>query len=515
MKPIAHYYRLSVKRLLAALGLVPISGGLELTDHLIRLACYDGQQWQFSGIRLDPDVLSEGKIKNRERFVAHLVALKATMPGMQSKKKKMYVTVAMGQTAIYNQVFSLPSVEGKNFENAVQINLQMASPVDIKDVYSGWEIAGRDANLARVDILAAFADRVMVDEITRALFDAGFIALAIESKALALARMFRDKGTGADKDASYILVNIDDVGLEFLVVRGGRLYFDYATPWSYLIDEKGSVAMDKFKETFAANLRQVMNFYLQRWQGLLTGVVIASGVFVEEAMQVANQTLGLPVFSLEPMSGGQFAPEWFVAVGAGLRVFGRKGASSEMTFLGDGAQETFAKDQALRFAEFWRFLVPTFFAVLVGLFGLTYVFLLKTEASVVAGSLTGATSAQIQEGNTLKLKAASFNQSVATVKSIESSTDPKYLMLGDILQLASSSGVVVEQFSFSGYDSQASLSGQASAQQQILAFQGLIEADPRFGKVTLPLSGVQGSGGTYTFSMMFPVKRIQATSTVQ
>jgi hypothetical protein len=80
------------------------------------------------------------------------------------------------------------------------------------------------------------------------------------------------------------------------------------------------------------------------------------------------------------------------------------------------------------------------------------------------------------------------------------------------MQLADANAITVSQFSFSGYTSPATLSGQAQSQQQIVVFQSAIEADPRFGTVTLPLTGIQGSGGLYSFTMTFPVNNVAATT---
>jgi hypothetical protein len=514
MKSIALQYKIFMRKLFAGLGLGAFFGGLEITDHLVRLAHFDGKQWHLNAIRLDADILEKGKIKNLERFVANLSALKATVPGMAKKNKKIDVTVALGESAIYDQAFSLPFIEGNGFADAVRLNMQMATPMDAAQVYSGWEISGRDLTLGRVDVLGAFADRTMIDEMTWALFEAGFVSSAIESKALALTRIFRTEGMGTDPHASYFLASIDDAGLDFLIVRNGKLYFEYGTPWRDFADPKGAITMEKFKETLTMNLRQIMNFFLQHWPGIVAGIAISGGIFADETKRIAEEVLGVPAFPLALAAYGEVGSEWFVAMGTSLRNVEEKGEGSEVTLLGKGAREMFEKDKTLRFAEFWRFSMPMIFAVLVGLFVLTDLFLVKQKEKIIAESVTAVSAAQNQQIISLRAAAVDFNQSVAFMASIESNQNPKYPIIQDITRLAATNNVTVSKFTFMDYTSPASLSGQAQSQTQILAFQAAIEADPLFGKVTLPLADIQSSGGSYSFSMTFPVEE-QATSSVE
>jgi hypothetical protein len=510
MKLTASQYKAFMRKFLATLGLGAFSGGLEITDNLIRLAYFDGRRWQFNALRLEPDVLEKGKIKDPERFIECLSALKASVPGMASKNKKIDVTVALGESAVYNQVFSLPFVEGKGFVDAVRLNMQMASPTDISEVYSGWEISGRDMNLGRVDVLGAFSDRAMIDEMTEALFEAGFVSSSIESKALALARIFRTRGAGIDPRASYLLASIDDAGFDFLILRSGKLYFEYGTPWRDLADARDSISVEKFRDTLTISLRQIMNFFLQHWPGTIAGVAISGGVFADETKQIAEDVLSVPAFPLMLTTQDEVSSSWYVAMGASLRETEEKEEGAEVTLLGEGARETFEKDKILRFAEFWSFSMPVIFIILVGLFMATNLFLVRQRERVFAQSVNAMSDAEHERVATLRAAAASFNQSVAFISSVEAKQDPKYRMIQDIMQLAATNSVIVSQFSFAGYANPATLAGLAQSQAQIVAFQAAVEADPRFGRVTLPLTGIQSSGALYSFSMTFLVNQAAA-----
>ena len=199
----------------------PITGGLEVTDQLLRLAYFDGGTWQFCATRIEPGVSEGGKIKDEPAFLAALAALGSQVPKFAEKDSVMNVVVSLGAASIYNQIFNLPFLTGENFTTAMKLNLQMTSSVNAAETYSGWEIINRNEASGRIEILGAFADRAMVDTMTNTLFLAGFVATTVESKALAVARMMREYGSGIDLKKSYLIAIIDDSGLDFIIVRPG------------------------------------------------------------------------------------------------------------------------------------------------------------------------------------------------------------------------------------------------------------------------------------------------------
>ena len=71
----------------------------------------------------------------------------------------------------------------------------MVSPVDVAQTYFGWEMLGSDEANLKSEVSAAFVDKALVDELTQTLYAGGFITVGVESRALALVRIFRQKGT--------------------------------------------------------------------------------------------------------------------------------------------------------------------------------------------------------------------------------------------------------------------------------------------------------------------------------
>ena len=496
-------------RFLSLFSIKPVTGGLEITDQVMRLGIFEGASWQFYAVRMEPGILEGGRIKDRPRFLEYLAALRAKVFGRAEAKKKIYATVALGETAMFNQIFSLPLVAGENLGHAAQLNLQMSSPMDFSQVYSGWQVVKQDENLGRVELLGAFADRALIDQMVEALFEAGYVAIAVESKALALARLFRDQGRNIDMGVAYILVGADDAGLDFLIIRNGQLYFEYANVWRDLADDKGLISAERFQEALETSLRQVMNFYLQHWEGKVEGVVIASGVFVPEIERAAGEALSLPAYSLAGMTGGLIAPEWFVSFGTGLRSLYDRHKDREITLLGEGAKATYEKDRVISFAEFWRIFMPVMFGALLILFGLAYFFLDNINKGLPPAPSVAETSPQEQAIGTLQEQANAFNRAISLVSSIEENGKSRSAILAALTQAAAENNVVIARISLPSVSAPLYLSGTAPSSSEILAFKAAVASSSEFDSVDVPLSQILGAGGTYSFTMTAKVRQQQ------
>ena len=179
----------------------------------------------------------------------------------------------------------------------MSLNLQMTSSAETAETYSGWEVVSMDKMVGRVEALGAFADRAMVDAMTNALFSGGFVATAVESKALAVARAMREYGSGLDLEKSYLVAIIDDSGIDFIIVRHGQLCFEYMSPWRDIADEKGQITVEKFKQAFTLDLNQVLNFYRQHWTDPLAAIGLSGDSLIPEARPLFPRSPWVHIFS--------------------------------------------------------------------------------------------------------------------------------------------------------------------------------------------------------------------------
>jgi Tfp pilus assembly PilM family ATPase len=496
--------KLFLQKILSSLSVRSLVGGLEISDQVLRLVYYSGKTWQLAAIRLAPGVLEKGKIKDRQAFIVALQELKAKVPFGKKKGKKMNVVVSLSSVNMYSQVFTLPIMQGKELTNAVDLNVKMLSPVDITQTYFGWEVLGNDETSLKAEVAAAFIDRPLVDDMVQALYAAGFITVGVESRALALVRIFRQKGSGADVNKSYLLLDVDNSGIDFLVIRKGKLYFEYATQWNDLADAKGQIYITKFKEALTADLRQVMNFSGQHWSEPIDAIILAATAFEKEAEEAVAAATSLPVIRMTLVMDQQVSLEWMVALGCSLRGVGGALRDKEINLSGEGAIDTFHREQLLNFVTLWRVLVPVVLGCLVIMFALADNFLSGTRSGInVQPAFNQQESAEMEA---LEASSTAFNQSVALVANAESKLNKDYLLIADIESAAVANGITIQHLSFQSPGSPILVAGAALSETQIVAFKNAIQNNPHFGAVNLPLTNIQGdASSSYTFSMEFPL----------
>jgi hypothetical protein len=500
MDNVRHFFQ----KILSLLRVRSVVAGLEIGDDVLRLAYLDGGIWKLHAVRLEPGVLESGKIKDRDRLFTALADLKTESKiGGRNKKKKINVVVSMSSAHMYSQVFNLPILAGDALVKAVDLNLQMASPSEVSKTYSGWEVVGKDESIGRLDVLSAFVDRDIVDDMVQALFTVGFLAMAVEPRSIALTRILREKGAGIDSKKPYLFLDIDNIGIDFLVIRNGLPYFEYTNLWRDVADESGEISLQKFEEELGTSLRQVINFYNQHWGEPLEAVIIAATTLHESIEKTVAANAAFPAVRLTLEMGQPISSEWLVGIGCSLRGVGSKGEEGEISLLGVEWEDRFQEEQIFEFTRFWEVLMPIVFGILVVLFFVANSFVVATRVSIEADSGFSAHLGQTAEITAFEASTTQFNTLVTVAQSAENSVTKTSALLGAVQSTAEADGIMITHFSFSSTSTPASLSGSASSEDRVIAFRNDLGSVNNISGITLPPASLQNNGGAYTFQMTF------------
>ena len=499
MKHLSYY----MPKILSALRIRPFIGGLEISDAAFRFVSFSGGVWHLVAVRLEPGILEGGKIKNYEKFISALKDLKSkAFPG--KKPRKISVVTSLSSISIYSQVFSLPIVKGENLDRAIQLNIEMISPIDASQAYSGWQKVGENQGSLQLEFLSAFIDRAVVDEITKALLAADFIPIVVESRALALTRLLREEGAriGIDITKSYVLVNVDSSGIDFLIIRLGQLYFEYFNPWRDIMDEKGQILPQAFEAAVIRNLHQVINFYSQHWSEPLSEVILSAAALKDETKKVIGDNFSFLVRELT-LKDQEIAPEWFIALGCGLRGKSPRSRDREMSLLGIGAQEEYHEEQVILFMDFWRVLMPVALGLLLTAFSMSYLFLTQTRSGLESQSLFTLGNSGLQEAQSLRTRAEEFNRLVALFTTVKALEVPKSTLIEKIRGISESNGVTAHRIYFQSLDAPIILNGEVRSEEKLTAFKNVLMGDPGFKDVNLSLSDIRQGPAGLSFSITF------------
>ncbi len=500
-----------LNKILTLLRVRSAIGGLEVSDTALHYTAFRDGVWQTASLRLPQGLIIDGAITNPDEFTEALRALRAQILGPRDHRTRLNVVVSLSSINIYTQVFSLPMIEGENLEKAIQLNIQMVSPNAASETYSGWQLVGQDQSSVRLEILSAFINRGVVDGIRRALVLAGFVPYSIESRALSLSRLVRELGAGVDQNRSYLVVNLDPSGLEFIVVRRGQLYFQYFTAWKDITGPNESMTADEFRAVVVRSLNQVLNFYSSHWSDALAGIFIAATALSDEIQAATTSATTIPVAPLVLQASADLTPDWFVSLGSGLRGLIPRWEDRDISLLGVSAQDEFRRHQIMDFGRFWRLVIPSSLIVLIAAFIGSNIFLSRTK-SLLDGQLQASNlgSDQSKQINDIRNRVKDFNQSVDFIAAIRAIGNPQIDLANRIFGLMTQSSITLNRFIFRSAYEPVTIYARAAAQDQVIRFQKVLDDDPEFKDVDVPLSGIVQTPDGVTFSVNFTIAPAKA-----
>ena len=498
------------RELLTLLRVRSVIGGLEIGDIALRYTLLDGSSWRLHSLRLPPGIVDGGAIKDYSQFVAALKALKAQILGPGDARKDLNVVVSLSSINVYSQVFSLPTVVGGNLEKAIQLNVQMISPEDTTKSYAGWQLVGGGDKSVHLEVLSAFINKSVVDDVKRALKESGFIVYSLESRALSLARLIRKLSAGFDPARSYIAVNVDSNGIQFLIIRHGQLYFEYFTAWRDIETEGHQISQAALEDVIVRNLHQVLNFYTAHWTDPAQEVIVSAAALGDIVMGAAQKTFSVPVRGLVLSAmPQQIEPDWYVAVGCGLRGLIARREDTDLSLLGTSAQDEFRRYQTLAFLRFWRVVVPVSLSVLlVAFIGVRWFF----------GYVDAQLADQVSRANTgpdqqamlrdLREDIDAFNHLVANIGNVRRDTRHLYGVFEIVKAIFDEEGATITTFSYPSSDAVIQITARARTEDDVTRIQKVLSATPGITGVDVPISAVipvaQGFSFTVSFSYAPP-----------
>ena len=488
------------ERVLIWLRIVLPADGMEITDHVIRWCRLDDGVPQTFAVKVPPGVMQDGKILDRAAFAALMVQVHDAGSGSRSAATKDLVVLTLGSAPTFMHLFYLPLIERNSLDKAIILNLQMISPSDGAATSAGWQVLTEDAEKNRFEVVGVFINRALIDEMTEVLYEVGFVTVAVESKALSLARALAKGGSGLDVQGSYIMVSCDDTGMDFMIIRKGVLCFAYAIPWHEIANEQGQVEDEQFAAALTRGVRQITNFYEQHWSDPVTAAVIAADNLLPTVQATVAGVVSYPVvpFMVGTNDAVRGAP---VAFGAALRGVVPHRGDRDVTLLRSDASEVYQEESAVFFLRFWRFALPMILGFVVIAAALGDIIWLGRIEQAATSAVPAVSAGVVSQLATLTPAAQHFNQTVTMIQAIEVSRDLKSAVVTRFEAVAASSGITITHLMLGAHGTPTTIAGTASSEDAIVAFKGALISNALAVSVALPLSGIQPQGAGYTFTM--------------
>lgn len=334
------------------------------------------------------------------------------------------------------------------------------------------------------------------------------MVVAIEFVSLSLTRFLR-QFPNLDLTKPYVILNLGGEGINFLVIYKGDLYFDHFLSWRIVQEKSDSqnqqVTFEIFQKSVTTELRKLLNFYGNRWEGGLNNLVLISAGPGKEITEWLQKDFGLITTSIDKYEN--FDTIWFPAIGAALRGLVSRAEDKFISLANVGTEEEFSRSRIWRFIRLWRNAAFVFLGCIVLLYVASDLLLINMNGNLKEQLRRTRISVDQQQIIDLKNEATTFNDLVKKVQTAKGQAMGWSQLFSKVYGFAGKN-ITINQMNFDPASGTVSIAGSASNEQIILAFKNFLLNEPNFTNVSLPLAAITSTtGGASLFNASFRVKK--------
>jgi len=164
-----------------------------------------------------PKGLIEGGLIKKEKELVDILR-KALAKARVGKK----VVCNLPEEKVFIRIIQLPKMKESELEKAVQWEAEAHIPLDISDVYLGWQIIEPIfEHIDHLDVLIAATPKTLVDNYLNLLRKSGLEPIALEPESIAMTRSMMTK----DDLTPSIIVDMGAVGTNFVIFSALAIRF--------------------------------------------------------------------------------------------------------------------------------------------------------------------------------------------------------------------------------------------------------------------------------------------------
>ncbi|MCK9187167.1 MAG: pilus assembly protein PilM [Candidatus Colwellbacteria bacterium] len=498
-----------ISSLLKKISPIEIAGGFVVSDSALRYMRFNenGAVAVSTSLRLPPGAVVQGIIKDVETVTAALRQIRGNVGIRSSRNAEVVLSIDSG--AVYSQLFNLPQLEENALSEAAELNIQMISPINIKNAYYSYQVVGRSQDNGSVggyELLGAFINASVIDNWITAFKNAGFLPIAVEFQALSIARAASEIA-GIGKGDISLLLDVSSEGLDLIILKNGNLYFDYFYPWRLIQREDKSISIEKFKQVLISETSKVMNFSLSKFNGEIKSIWLSAENISDEMVNTLRaQFPSMPVSEIN-VGGNKLSALWLPVMGAAKRGMILR-SEDDLISLGPlSVIEEYAENQIISMIKIWRnvFVITLCFFLFV--FSLSNLFLRRVRLSTGQQSLRTLSAEESRELGELRGKADEFNKLVSFVGEASRQENRVYPFVSKVINLASN--IEITRLSAQNFSQPIVLNGNAPSADAVIQFQKRLSDLPNITDLQLPLSSLSTApNGRTAFVMSFRIMNL-------
>ncbi len=500
--------RILFDRLRVLVNPLPIIGGLEISDTFLRFLLLRGVTIVAHTVRLAPNIIQDGFIKDRTAFIAALQELRKVSA---ISEESFSVVVTIASSTVYLERMRVPrTADGLVSDSALQLNIRTIAPFDMASVYTGVELLQGNLSATEAEFLVAFSPRFLIDDMITTLRSINFLPIAIEPMPSALVRAFSVLLTSLSRE-DVLLLHMGSGGLDLFIVRAGTLLFYEFAPWPLVAEGEAARAIELpiLEELLEREVQRMLVFYTQRWGGALH-VLVSTRELPESLTQFIKKRLGLPTTVLSYAAYSGLTPQLLSSFGAALRGNVSRADDIALSLSPYSTQDDFLIARIRRFVFGWRNVLIGTLAFLSLLF-LFVDGLLAQQEPMIRNELQSVTAPEVHaEVLALETQAAAFNNAVsAALSSLRGQRHFSEFFAVFGTYLGSDVSIQRMTLTLQGTGSRVVAALRATSEVAAIRLKNALTLDERFTDVVLPLATMtRDTSGAVLFQMTFVIKAL-------
>jgi hypothetical protein len=478
------------------------SGGLEISDTalvFVRLNERTGA-WERASVRLEPGIVEKGKLLQPARLRQQLRALHTS--ATRRKHEVIPVVLSIPDSNVYTQRISLPPLKKSEFREAVKLNIQATSPIEIGQMYYDWErVASAQENTSgEQGILASYAERAAVDGFLQACGEEYFFVTAVEQKTTSFTRVVRRFEGTFDTAGSCLLILATTDGISSIIVRQGSVHFVRFTPWE-------SIAEEEFRDFIVRDYHQMNNFLTNQFHEKFSCVHISAYNGAEQIVKIFAETFSVPsqIVQVPGMEG-----PWHIALGAALRGLIPRSQDVQISLAPDGTESLYQQIRLSAFLSLWTLICSAAGGTLLLAFLGIFIFLngyIGTTAATVSSAFND--QQVLAQYGFYSQEAQKFNSEVLQALELASQHVAWNALVAQIYGRAGT-GIVIDRIYVQSRDMPVTVNGRAISESAANEFRNSMAQLPYVAGAELPLGSLQRINETeLSFQLTFRLKNVQ------
>lgn len=468
----------------------PHIGSLEISHASLKYLLIKGaKSIQQASLKLPPGVIEQGKPTNGNQLIT---ALKTLHNQIAPANNPVSVVLVIPSSLVYVQAFSVPIMAPAEQEEAIDLNLQMISPVKIDEAYYDWQEIKKNESAGHVDLLGAFTNAAIIDQYMSALSEANFNVVSVEFPGLSLSRLVKEKWQ-VDVPQQ-LLIYLNSEGFLSLILRNENLYFSHFTSWTDIVStsKEREISFTDIQDFTTQEIQRVLAFYLGKTGRSITDTILISPMFNYEIVQIAQEKLDLSVKNLTISELPDLSANWFPALGAALRGAISRSKDAFLSLSQISAKAEYYHERALTLVALCRNIV-------VGALVFVFISYLTVDAIFyhysLSSKMTPTFSAPINatEVGSLRTEAQAFNKLV-TLAHAAKKTEANWSPIFENLKTTAGTTITLSRVFADRNNLTLIVNGTATNELAAINFKGRVERIANVKSASLPLSQIKQEG---------------------